>query len=380
MSYLLIFCSLLIANCKEKNSQFEKLTAFNPGQDWLDNKGKHINAHGGGIMLHGNTYFWYGEHKIEGEIGNTAQVGVHLYTSTDLYNWKDEGIVLQVDETNSNSDISKGCILERPKVLFNEKTNKFVMWFHLEPKDQNYSSALTGVAVSNSPRGPFRFIKSLRPNKGIWPLNVKNFHKKQVPTITKKSYCGGPECMPYHVDSLNILGRDFDIGQMSRDMTLFKDDDGKAYQLYSSEENSTLHISQLSDDYLSHSGTYKRFFQYRFMEAPTIIKKNGKYFIIASGCTGWNPNAARSASADNIFGPWTELGNPCIGENANTTFNSQGTFILKVKNTENYIFMADRWKPSNPIEGKYIWLPLTISDNDSIALEWKEKWDLSIFN
>ena len=186
--------------------------------------------------------------------------------------------------------------------------------------------------------------------------------------------------MPYHVDSLNILGRDFEIGQMSRDMTLFKDDDGKAYQLYSSEENSTLHISQLSDDYLSHSGNYKRFFQYRYMEAPTIIKRNGQYFIIASGCTGWNPNAARSAFAENIFGPWTELGNPCIGENANTTFNSQGTFILKVKNTENYIFMADRWKPSNPIEGRYIWLPLNISDNNSIELEWEEKWDLSNFN
>ncbi len=119
MRYLLIFCSLLIANCKEKNSQFEKMSTFNPGQNWLDNKGKHINAHGGGILLHGNTYFWYDEHKIEGEIGNKAQLGVHLYTSANLYKWKDEGIVLRVDKTKSNSDISKGCILERQKVLFN---------------------------------------------------------------------------------------------------------------------------------------------------------------------------------------------------------------------------------------------------------------------
>ena len=94
------------------------------------------------------------------------------------------------------------------------------------------------------------------------------------------------------------------------------------------------------------------------------MKKNGKYFIIASGCTGWSPNAARSASADNIFGPWTELGNPCLGENANTTYNSQSTYILKVSNTkDDYIFMADRWNPTNPIEGKYIWLPLNFSDN-----------------
>ena len=108
----------------------------------------------------------------------------------------------------------------------------------------------------------------------------------------------------------------------------------------------------ISDDYLFHSGNYKRLFQYRYTEVPTIIRKNGKYFIIASGYTGWNPNAAKPASAENIFSLWTELGNLCIGENINSTFNLQGTFILKVKNTENYIFMTYRWKPSNPIEGK----------------------------
>jgi hypothetical protein len=42
------------------------------------------------------------------------------------------------------------------------------------------------------------------------------------------------------------------------------------------------------------------------MEAPTLFKRKGKYYLIASGCTGWLPNEARSAIADNIFGPWTE--------------------------------------------------------------------------
>jgi len=35
---------------------------------------------------------------------------------------------------------------------------------------------------------------------------------------------------------------------MAREMTLFVDDDGKAYHIYSSEENSTTHISLLTDD------------------------------------------------------------------------------------------------------------------------------------
>ena len=41
--------------------------------------------------------------------------------------------------------------------------------------------------------------------------------------------------------------------------------------------------------------------------------------------------------------------------------------------------MADRWVPKNPIDGRYIWLPLNLSDN-KITFEWTEKWDLSVFN
>ena len=108
---------------------------------------------------------------------------------------------------------------------------------------------------------------------------------------------------------------------------------------------------------------------------------SGKYFIISSGCTGWNPNAARSASAKSIFGPWNELGNPCVSRDSLTTYYSQSTYILPVQGIKDaYIFMADRWKPENPIEGKYIWLPLKIKDDKLVELEWKEKWDLSIFN
>ncbi len=371
---LIIFLITLGCNNKFNNHFF-------PGKVWYDNNGTSINAHGGGILYHNNTYFWYGEHKIEGEIGNTAQVGVHLYTSKNLYQWEDKGIVLKVNETDPTSDIYKGCILERPKVIYNKKTKNFVMWFHLEPLNRGYEAARSGVAFSETPYGPFKYIKSVRPNAGVWPINVKDFHKKKVSDDVKKIYGGGPEHLPKHVDSLNLLGRDFEIGQMARDMTLFVDDDDKAYHIYSSEDNSTLHISQLSEDYLSHSGKYKRFFPSKFNEAPTMMKtSSGKYFIISSGCTGWNPNAARSAMADNIFGPWKELYNPCVSTDSLTTYNSQSTFILPVQGVKDaFILMADRWNPKNPIDGKYIWLPIKITDK-KVEISWREKWDLSVFN
>ena len=353
----------------------QNVKQFNPGEIWNDNNGVHINAHGGGILYYNGIYYWYGEHKIAGKIGNSAQVGVSCYSSKDLYNWKNESLALKVDE-NPNSDITKGCTLERPKVIYNAKTKKFIMWFHLELKGKGYYAARSGVAVSDKPTGPFTFLKSFRPNAGFWPVNVQPCHKKPVSPEVKDSYCGGKGCLPAPVDSVNLLGRDFKGGQMARDMNLFVDDDGTAYQIYSSEENSTLHISKLTDDYLSYSGEYFRVFVGRYMEGATLFKRAGKYYIIASDCTGWNPNAARSAVADQIFGEWKELGNPAVGKDSELTFHSQSTYVLKVEGKkDSYIFMGDRWTPENPIDGRYIWLPVTF-ENDAPKLYWKTSWSL----
>ena len=360
-------------------AQTKKLSSFQPGEIWKDNNGVHINAHGGGILFHKGIYYWYGQHMIEGSLGNTAQVGVHVYSSKDLYKWKDEGIALKVSD-DSQSDITKGCVLERPKVIYNQKTRKFVMWFHLELKDQGYDAARAGVAVSDSPTGPFTFLCGFRPNAGYWPVNVQDIHKRPVVDTIKSKYCGGKGCLPGHPDTLNILGRDFKGGQMARDMNLFVDDDGKAYHIYSSEENSTLHISQLTDDYLSCSGKYGRFFSNRYMEGAAMFKAKGKYYIIASDCTGWAPNAARSAVAESIFGPWKELGNPAVGADSETTFHSQSTYILPVNGKKNaFIFMGDRWQPENAIEGRYIWLPIEFEGEKPI-MRWHNEWSASKFN
>jgi len=364
---------VLISTSCESNKD---LGIIKPGEILKDNNGISINAHGGGILIYDKIYYWYGQHMIEGEAGNTAMVGVHVYSSPDLYNWKDLGIALKVEDHDS-SEIAKGCILERPKVIYNEKTGKFVMWFHLELKGQGYNAARSGVAVSDTPEGPFKFLSSFRPDAGFWPVNVQDIHKLPVSDSVKTAYCGGKGCLPSHPDSLNLLGRDYKGGQMARDMNLFVDDDGKAYLLHSSEENSTLHISQLSDDYLSCSGKYARFFSDRYMEAPVVFKtSDGTYFFMGSDCTGWNPNAARSAVAKSILGPWTELGNPCIGKDSLTTFYSQSTFILPVQGKKDaFIYMGDRWNPENPIDGKQIWLPIELK-NGHFEIRWQEEWNI----
>ncbi len=358
-------------------AQSKGLTAFHPGEIWRDNNDVHINAHGGGIIYQKGTYYWYGEHKIEGETGNLAQVGVHCYSSKDLYNWKDDGIALTV-VNDTTSDIQKGCILERPKVIYNAKTKKYVMWFHVEQKGKGYGYARSGIAVASKPTGPFIFKRSVRSNPGHWPINVLPIHKLPVCDYVKKTYFPGAG-FPGNIDSLNILGKFFDEGQMVRDMTLFVDNDGKAYHIYASEYNGTIQIAELTDDYLGHSGKYARAFVGRWMEAPTVFKHNGLYYFIGSGCTGWIPNAARYAVAKSIWGPWKELGNPCIGSDAETTFNSQSTFVLPIAGKKDaFIFMADRWNPKNAIDGRYVWLPIQFN-GDKIELSWFKKWKLDTF-
>lgn len=354
---------------------------INSGKIWPDNNGVHINAHSAGILFHKGKYYWFGEHKIEGEKGNQAWIGVHCYSSKNLYEWKDEGIALEVIKDDSSHDIVEGSILERPKVIYNKKNKQFVMWLHLELKGQGYDAARSGVAVSDNVTGPFEFVNSFRPNAGNWPINVKDIHKQPVGQDVKEKYCGAKGCLPAHPDTVNILGRDFKTGQMARDQNLFVDDDGTAYHIYSSEENSTLHISQLTDDYLFDSGKYIRVFSDRYMEAPAIFKHKNKYFLIASDCTGWSPNAARLAWAPSMFGPWEELGNPCVGKDAELTFHSQSTFVLPVKRKKDaFIYMGDRWRPENAIDGRYVWLPVQWDDNGIPFLEWMDEWDISYFD
>lgn len=123
----------------------------------------HINAHCGGVVFVDGVYYWYGEYKTAGRGGNRSLQGVSSHSSKDLCNWTNEGIVLKV-ETNPDFEITKGCIIERPKVGFNKKTGKYVIWFHLELKGQGFDAARAAVAISDNPRGPFLFEKSYRPN------------------------------------------------------------------------------------------------------------------------------------------------------------------------------------------------------------------------
>jgi len=332
--------ALVLGACTGKGPGGASPDAFRPGESWLDTEGDPINAHGGGVLFQDGVYYWYGEIK-SGETrlpesnkswtGTRVQAGgVSCYSSTDLIRWKNEGVALAPVADDPGHDLYPGNVIERPKVVFNEKTRQYVMWMHIDSED--YSAARAGVAVSDNPVGLFEYRGSIRPD-----------------------------------------------GSMSRDMTLFKDDDGRAYLVHASENNATLHISLLAPDYLAPSGTFIRAFENRSREALAVFKHRRRYFIISSGCTGWDPNAAEYAVADSMLGAWTVRDNPCLGPDRETTFFSQSTFILPVAGMQGaFIFMADRWDKHNLPDSRYVWLPLEIQ-GDSLSIAWRDSWDLSVF-
>ena len=360
------------------------LMAQKNGELWLDTEGTHINAHGGNIIKYGDKFYWYGENRPYR--GFTTEVGVSVYSSTDLRTWTNEGVALAVSDIKGH-DIERGCIMERPKVLYNAKTKKFVMLFHLELKGRGYEAARVAFAESDTPVGPFRYIRSTRVNAGKWPFDMSKAQRKAAQKTDAAAWKDWwtPEWRA-ETEKGMYLWRDFNGGQMSRDMTVYIDDDGKAYHITSSQENLTLLVSELTDDYLDFTGKYNMVAPGGQNEAPTILKHDGTYWLICSGCTGWAPNKARMFSSRSIWGPWKQHESPFTGANAtyrnfpaDKTFGGQGTYILDLQSlgeeslsASQYLFMADIWNPEHLSQSLHIWLPIQFTADGTPRIEWRE--------
>jgi|GEM_PF-1270509 len=353
------------------------------GGVWKDTNGVPIQAHGGQVQKIGGKWWWYGEDKTKGYRSN----GISAYSSDDLYNWTFEGYVMrtiskreQLDTDPYFSEVYKEytvaekdnvylcfndsrSVIERPKMIYNEKTGKYVLWFHadgptVESPDSDYAAAMAGVAISDSPNGPFKFL-------GRYRLNV-------CPEADKKG--------EWYEKSAGF----------ARDMNLWVDDDGTAYIIYSSEENRTMFISKLNADYTNLATDvdnavkgidFVRLFPGAQREAPALFKYNGKYYMITSSATGWDPNQAKYWVADSILGEWSDIGDPCIGDTDRKTFYSQSTNVITVdKNSGKFIYMGDRWNSHDLPNSRYIWLPLEFDSNGKLLMKPYTNWKLENLN
>lgn len=323
---------------------------FNPGSNWTDSDGDTINAHAGCIVYSNGTYYWFGEKRTFG-LENHGKV--ELYKSANLFVWHHVGTVLDLSSLEGQYSV------ERPKVIYNEKTKKYVMWLHIELHGK-YNTGMAGVAISNKIDGEYKFHSQFYPNAGIKAF--KNYY--------------GVNNSTYQASADGIYELDLKKGQMFRDFTIFQDTDDKAYVIYESESNYSLQVAELDDTYTKLTGKYTRILIGGKNEAPIVINKNNKYYLITSGLNGFKPTGARLAISDNIFGPWVSIDEPVVNGSTHdigTTFDSQGAFAFKIAETNNFIFVADRWNEKNLKDSTYIWLPVEWFSGRP-KIKWYERW------
>ncbi|MFF1405325.1 RICIN domain-containing protein [Streptomyces sp. NPDC058294] len=312
---LALCCALAAALATAGPAQAAPRTITN-GTRFTDTSGDPVHAHGGGVIKVGSFYYWFGEDRNS---DNTFR-SVNAYRSTDLKNWEFRARVL----TRSSAAELGTAYIERPKVIYNAATGMFVMWMHKE-NGTDYGEARAAVAVSGTVDGSYTYRGSFRP-----------------------------------------------LGQyMSRDLTTYVDTDGTAYMVSAANENYDLHIYRLTADYTGIAGLVANPWPGGHREAPALFRRDGVYFMLTSGATGWDPNQQQYATATSLSGPWSSWSN--VGDS--TAYGSQTAYVLTVQGGSgtSYLYLGDRWGNSfggTVDDSRYVWLPLAFPAATSMSMSW----------
>jgi len=318
-----ITVTLLAATSANPTPESATITS---GVIWKDASGNPVHAHGAGLILPAShpsgsdgKYYMVGATK-KTQPGWLSS-GINMYSSYDLETWKFEHIIFH--NSSITVPLPKGEIpfyrIERPKVIYNAETKKYVMWFHLD--SNGFKLEMVGVATCDTIAGDYTFIHGFQPD-----------------------------------------------GRKSYDMGLFQETDGSgdAY-LVRSVENQFAGISKLTPDYLNTTGIISSAYATGTkggIEGQALWREGDTYYLIGSHLTGWSANDAVFASAPAPLkgAKWTILGNPGGSKN---TFNSQSTYVLPyvhpVTKKVMRMFLGDRWNdhgPGSVGNASYVWLPL----------------------
>ena len=302
---------ITIASCS-----FAAQAQITSGTTWDATNGSRITAHGGQILKEGSTYYWIGE--VDSSGGGFQ--GINCYSSTNLSAWS---FVADVLPPQSSGDLESSDLVERPKVLYNSSTGKYVMWLHI------WNGDAVGYATSSSVCGTYTYLGSSQP-----------------------------------------LGNEsFDIGS-------FQDTNGTAYLLSANYDNGII-VYQMASDYLSPVSIVDGVSTWGDREAPAMFKVNGTYFLICSHETGWSSNDDQYSYATSISGPWSALADIALA--GSDTYNSQTTYVLPVTGSSGttYMYMGDRWDSSDITDSTYVWLPLTVSGHTP-SLAYYDNWGLNV--
>ena len=262
---------------KEKAAPCHRQDAVYPGQPWLDVNGHRIQAHAGGFLYEDGTYYWYGENKEHTDGKSEIWTwGIRLYSSRDFYNWDDRGLIIPPVLDDPNSELFPEKRLDRPHIVKNPSTGKFVCWY------------------KNS--GPESCFNVLTADKLLGPW----------------------EMVTVHLNPFDLRVGDFDL--------VIDEATGKAYVYCEAEHKKCVGI-RLNRDYTDTeeivSVQYDQIDPPFTREGQSVFLRNGKLWMLTSGMTGYVPNQSDSAVSDGFEQPFVPVGDPHVDDNSLASFNSQ---------------------------------------------------------
>ena len=196
-------------------------------------------------MVYKDTVYLYTTHDEDNADGFMMKDWL-LYTSTDMVNWTDHGVVASL-KSFAWTKIDNGAWAEQVVA----RNGKFYMYCPIHGNG-------IGVLVSDSPYGPF-----------VDPINKPLVWQKQ---------------------SWNDI-----------DPTVFIDNDGQAYMYWG---NPDPYYVKLNKDMISYSGEIHKVVRpEHYQEGPWFYKRGDKYYLAyASTCC---PEGIGYAMSDTPTGPWT---------------------------------------------------------------------------
>ena len=311
-----------------------------------DTEGREIRACGGEVHQfteNGVTkWYWFGENVSPVYSGGASTVhNLHLYSSTDLYNWtREEDIfkgmtskeqfetddyfkALYGDLNDTEKDVVfeclKDCPTAHPKVLYNEKTQQYVMWVP-------GSNGKQCIATSNSIKGPFKFIKHCEDISGF--------------------------------------------------ITMYQESNGTAYIIFQDDED--VSIALLTDDYMDIKGATQPLFyrgNTKLVSAQgSIIKQNGKYYMVNAGTKQY-------AVANSLTGTWAVHSLLLTDSTEQLSLNPTSCILpVNTKDGVIYINISDSWNADTTDKVRYVWLPIQFYEDGTITLQNLSHWKLGDMN
>lgn len=348
-------------------------TEVRPGEIWRDTRGNRIEAHAGGMLYEDGVYYWYGENKEHTDgISRIWTWGIRLYASRDFYNWTDMGLIIPPVLDDPNSDLFPEKRVDRPHIVKNKKTGKYVCWLKLCG-----ASASFVVLAADKLTGPY--------------------------TVVREQY-----------NPFGMKIGDFDISV---------DEDNQIAYLYCDAEHDMIVGIRLDETYTEGmeivSKQYEHLHPPFCREAVTVFERKKRLYMLTSGMTGYVPNQSDSAVAGGYEDTFVSIGDPHVKDASMASFNSQIGQVFKVPGKKDlYVTMADRWVPEYIVDYKradilrraiasnhdpekyqvtdedkrelmkapmlesanthlatYVLLPICF-DGDKLKIEWKDSWKL----